>query len=552
MKFNDVFNKYLKLTNTTSKEIAEKSKISQTLISRYKTGNRIPNKNNIEKIALSFELISNKKYLKDDILKEFNQVENISNVDFDIVINNLNTLVSKLNINASSLSKYLKYDPSYLSKIRNKTRIPANKDEFVDSLANFINQKYNNEKNINELELILNNTNINLNKIKLWLITNKEEEIQINSFLTKMDEFNLDDYIKAIKFDKLKVPTIPFYKGKSKDYYGLEQMKLGEIDFFKSVVLNKSMEDIFMHSDMPMEDMAKDIDFGKKWMMGIAFCLKKGLNLNIIHNLDRPFNELMLGLESWIPIYMTGSIRPYYFKEKPNEIYQHLLYVGGNSALVGQAIKGHHENGRYFLTNKEKEVNFYKIYSKEALSKALPLMQIYNHGNMNKFFCFIKNIKNEEIKVHNSLLPFYTMSDGLLSTILKRNNIDDEKIKMVVKYKNNFEKIIDENRIEEHIYWLNEKEFKGEKHVLTISSLFLDEKIYYTYDDYLKHVIETKKYKNIKCITEDYKTFKNIDIYIISKKTAIIYKSNSPVINFVIKHPTLVDAIDKFDPIVKE
>ena len=148
MKFNEVFNKYLKLTNTTSKEIAEKSKISQTLISRYKTGNRIPNKNNIEKIALSFELISNKKYLKDDILKEFNQVENISNVDFDIVINNLNTLVSKLNINASSLSKYLKYDPSYLSKIRNKTRIPANKDEFVDSLANFINQKYNNEKNI--------------------------------------------------------------------------------------------------------------------------------------------------------------------------------------------------------------------------------------------------------------------------------------------------------------------------------------------------------------------------------------------------------------------
>ena len=552
MKFNEVFNKYLKLTNTTSKEIAEKSKISQTLISRYKTGNRIPNKNNIEKIALSFELISNKKYLKDDILKEFNQVENISNVDFDIVINNLNTLVSKLNINASSLSKYLKYDPSYLSKIRNKTRIPANKDEFVDSLANFINQKYNNEKNINDLELILNNTNINLNKIKLWLITNKEEEIQINSFLTKMDEFNLDDYIKAIKFDKLKVPTIPFYKGKSKDYYGLEQMKLGEIDFFKSVVLNKSMEDIFMHSDMPMEDMAKDIDFGKKWMMGIAFCLKKGLNLNIIHNLDRPFNELMLGLESWIPIYMTGSIRPYYFKEKPNEIYQHLLYVGGNSALVGQAIKGHHENGRYFLTNKEKEVNFYKIYSKEALSKALPLMRIYNHDNMNKFFCFIKNIKNEEIKVHNSLLPFYTMSDEFLSTILKRNNIDDEKIKMIVKYKNNYEKIIGENKIEEHIYWLNEKEFKADKHVLTLSSLFLDEKIYYTYDDYLKHVIETKKYKNIKCITEDYKTFKNIDIYIISKKTAIIYKSNSPVINFVIKHPTLVDAIDKFDPIVKE
>ena len=30
-----------------------------------------------------------------------------------------------------------------------------------------------------------------------------------------------------------------------------------------------------MCSDMPMEDMAKDIDFSKKWMFAIAICLKK-------------------------------------------------------------------------------------------------------------------------------------------------------------------------------------------------------------------------------------------------------------------------------------
>ena len=41
-----------------------------------------------------------------------------------------------------------------------------------------------------------------------------------------------------------------------------------------------------MCSDMPMEDMAKDVDFGKKWMFAIAMSLKKGLHLNIIHNLD--------------------------------------------------------------------------------------------------------------------------------------------------------------------------------------------------------------------------------------------------------------------------
>ena len=30
-----------------------------------------------------------------------------------------------------------------------------------------------------------------------------------------------------------------------------------------------------MCSDMDIEDMAKDIDFAKKWMFAIAMCLKK-------------------------------------------------------------------------------------------------------------------------------------------------------------------------------------------------------------------------------------------------------------------------------------
>jgi len=113
-------------------------------------------------------------------------------------------------------------------------------------------------------------------------------------------------------------------------------MKKGELDFFKAVVLSKNKEDVFMCSDMPMEDIAKDVDFGKKWMFAIALCLKKGLHLNVIHNLDRPFNEMMLGLESWIPIYMTGQVSPFYFKEIKNTVYNHLNYVGGPVFLTGE------------------------------------------------------------------------------------------------------------------------------------------------------------------------------------------------------------------------
>ena len=116
-------------------------------------------------------------------------------------------------------------------------------------------------------------------------------------------------------------------------------------------------------------------------MFAIAMSLKKGLHLNIIHNLDRPFNEIMLGLESWIPIYMTGQVSPFYLKASKNDIYHHLNYVSGGFALTGECIKGFHNKGMYYLTNKEKEIKYYKEKAELLLKKASPLMDIYKEEN---------------------------------------------------------------------------------------------------------------------------------------------------------------------------
>ena len=48
-----------------------------------------------------------------------------------------------------------------------------------------------------------------------------------------------------------------------------------ELDFLKSTVLSKSSAPVIMYSDMPMKEMAKDPEFPKKWMFGMAMMLKK-------------------------------------------------------------------------------------------------------------------------------------------------------------------------------------------------------------------------------------------------------------------------------------
>ena len=575
MNFKEVLNKYLKELNCSSKKLSNESGLSESVISRYRSGERTPVKNSEQLNKLTNALFNiakdnNKnKYTFDKIESDFNSTLASDDFDYTTFSNNLNTLITSLNINTHEMSKYIVFDASHISRIRYGKAKPSNPVEFSNKICSYILNRYKNPDDINNLMMIIGCKKSDLSNEKIYstLFNWLTSEIvpvknQISDFLHHLDSFNLDDYIKVIKFDELKVPSIPFYKAKTKHYYGIEEMKQGELNFFKGTVLSKSKEDIFMCSDMPMEDMAKDIDFGKKWMFAIAMCLKKGHHLNIIHNLDRPFNEMMLGLESWIPIYMTGQISPYYLSNLKNNIYNHLNYVSAAAALSGECINGFHNKGMYYLTTNKNEIEYYKEKSDLLLKKAKPLMEIYRENNIKEYHLFLKKDENIECDRtrYISSLPLFTISDELLIKILKRNKLTKEEIDKIIKYKNNefkyMNSILKKNKVFDYIYVIKEDEFISDTPSLLLNNLFIDKTINYTYKEYIEHLKLTNEYaknnKNYNILTEKDKTFKNITITILKNNHVIISKNSNPTIHFVIRHPKLVAAIESFNPLVKE
>ena len=109
----------------------------------------------------------------------------------------------------------------------------------------------------------------------------------MQSFLEKLDQFDLNNFIRSICFDELKVPTMPIQLPGSRSYFGIREFMTAELDYLKATVLSPSMENVIMYSDMPMEEMSKDPDFPKKWMFGMAMLLKKGLHINMIPDLTQ-------------------------------------------------------------------------------------------------------------------------------------------------------------------------------------------------------------------------------------------------------------------------
>lgn len=383
--FRDQLNEYMTQLCCSGRELAETSGLSPATISRYRSGEREPKSAaEWDKLISGIVCLAAQRDIpaltEEAVREKLERFSPESNFDMERLRCNLNSLLVTFSISVSDLARSINYDASYLSRIRSGQRRPADPERFASAVADFVIHRFDAPTERNILAELIGakaseqDADAFYRALVQWLGGHDAERSDdVASFLKHLDSFDLNEYTRAIRFDDMKVPTVPFQLPLSKTYYGLEEMKSGELDFLKATALGKSNEPVFLCSDMPMDDMARDQEFMKKYMFGLAVLLKKGLHLKVVHNLDRPFHELMLGLEGWTPLYMTGQITPCYLKGVQNNVYCHFLNVSGSAALSGECIAGAHEQGRYELVKGGEALRYFHDRAAAIWEKALPL-----------------------------------------------------------------------------------------------------------------------------------------------------------------------------------
>lgn len=571
MTFQERLNTYLTELNCTAKELSAASGVSAAALSRYRTGERIPATDSPEpeKLAEGIAALSNGKWGREAVLEALLSALPAEE-DADAFTEKLNALLSALDVNLSRLTRAISYDSSHFYRIRTGKRRPSDPEGLAGSVCRFLAQEHGEAHHRKAAADLLRCAPEELqedetyeNRLRAWLLSGVyRADDGVGKFLTGLDSFDLDAFIQTIHFDQLKVPTVPFRLPSSRNYYGVEEMRQGELDFFKATVLSKAKEPIFMCSDMDMEDLAKDIDFGKKWMFAIAMSIKKGLHIHIIHNLDRPFNEMMLGLESWVPIYMTGQVSPYHLKNVHTEVYHHLNYVSGAAALTGECINGRHGDGRYYLTNNREELAYYRKKANALLEKASPLMEIYRAQEQDKFHAFLDESAVEEGSRRNlfASLPVYTMEQSLLQRILTRNGIEEEAQTPVLRWaeaqRHRIEQTLTVCDVTDEVPELSASDFSKAPMPLSLSDIFFEKELFYSYEEYQGHLAQSRRFAQnhprYSLHMAAGQAFRNIQIRTLAGKWAIVSKNKTPAIHFVIRHPKLVDAICRFSPPVTE
>ena len=568
MNFQECLNNYIIQIRCNGKELARNSEISETVISRYRKGERAPSadseylrklsdgiiKTAAEKGIRDFQADKVWQTLRDSL--EDNRDEPVFNSQ------KLDILLRELDINISRIAAFLHYDPSYLSKIRTGKRNPAHQQQFIEKICEYVASNYKDEQDRKKVTYLIQcnedeitDSSLYRKKLREWLSSSKPEDVDyVSGFLRKVDSFNLDDYIRVIHFDSFKVPKVPFQLPVSRHYYGLKEMREGELDFLKHTVLSKSMKPLYICSDMPVEDMAADKDFAKKYMFGFAIVLKKGLHIHIIHDVERPMKDMMLGLENWVPLYMTGQISPYYLKGVQNRVYSHLHYCSGQVAMTGDCISGHHDLAHYYLTSRKEEVSISQKNMEFLLKKAHPLMDIYREERKKELYAaLIENAGKEGRRRRVLAVPdLGALPKKLLEEILERNHVSvDDKTTIIECYRRDrecLETVLKHSIVEDEVSEIREEEYGKYPPVLPIAECFLEKDIHLTYEEYQACIKAGRDYAKA---NETYqfnltkiKGFHNIQITCFEGKWCMISKNRAPAIHFVIHHPKLRYALE--------
>ena len=576
-RFHEQLNEYLEELDCTAKELGEVSGVSAATLSRYRSGSRIPDAGTeaFNSICEAIGRIAGQRGIEtlteEKVRESFLRCLDMTAVDKEQLRTNFNLLATALNMNMARLCQQINYDSSTVFRFRNGSRQPAEPEKFAEAVAKYVAENYTEAAEREKLARILQcdacefvEQEHSADRIKRWLLEpGREKESGVTHFLEQLDQFDLNEYIKAIHFDEWKVPpAIPFRLSTSKSYTGLKNMMEAELDFLKDTVLSKSMDPVIMYSDMPLEEMAKDPEFPKKWMFGMAIMLKKGLHLHQIHNLDRSFEEMMLGLESWIPMYMTGQISPYYLKAGQDQVFLHFLKVSGSVALTGEAIRGYHSEGKYYLARSKDEVAYYRKRAGELLNCASPLMEIYREENAGVFEVFLRSDAETAGERRNILSapPIWILDREWLEAFLLRRKVSGEQVKKILNYADTLrqlnEHILQRNRITDEITLPEQEEFAQYPVNLSLSGMFCETDISYTWEEYQEHLEQMRMYEQAheNYILKETKaqTFRNLQIQIHEGKWAMVSKGKAPAIHFVIYHSRLREAIEQFVPPVVE
>ncbi len=508
---------------------------------------------------------------------DISQSPNISNTNdlkgSELISYKLNMVLDALNISSAFLAMDLSLETELINNYRSGKKTLLDEKELLLSITNSL---VNHIKSVYQLSIVLCMLGLSENSIHLdeteeiiphlhnWLLDTNEDSIPVmnNDCSQKINRFKLTNNPYS------SLPRIPrfddFDYKTNQIFYSTRGIRQAIIRFLSYISSLDSPRNIYIYTDQNTDWLTKDSDFNKLWNYYIVDILAKGNKIKIIHSLEQNLTDILISIENWLPLYMSGLIEPYYCSSGCYDPrFSHTILAAEDLVSISASyVSGTESHARYNYSVDISEINYLidQFYSLRGMS--LPLAEKFTSTISDLSTYKLKEIESYKSNTMSLLTSpsVCTMPESLIKKILDSLNLTDVlKNQLLDIYKEkvlNFMELLKTNQVTELCTLPTSKTLIQNKFKTNLALISCPLNIYYTYDDFKEHLENIirlmKEFPNYKFIPIKHAPYKDIQFIIKKGFLAIALKTDDPSIAFVFKNPLMCTIFEKYFNIYSE
>ncbi|MBP5266402.1 MAG: transcriptional regulator [Lachnospiraceae bacterium] len=594
MEFSELLKSYMKELQVTAKDLAEACELSPSVISRYRSGERLPAPDSPQVDAIARALGKKAKQLEHPTLskKTIRAAFADSLAPKDLyaadLANRLSSLMDTLQITQAAMARGCGVDPSLLSRIRKGQRRPANPEEFVATAAAFISSNYTTSDAIEKLEALLGQKTTDKDALVAYLSSGEpivvnttpkapsksvkvtttkaaskepavltEEEQAIEQFFGYADAFHLQQYLRRLAKDqKPQSMMSKLAKRMTTGYKTLSEVRSGIADFLESIENEPIPGPLYWEDDITGGLSAMTSEERRRVIAALIHALQKNHSLCVAQPITAAFPEVLKELEQWLPLYMVGNMRSYRVTPGKKEDYRNLSIFTEDHILYGTSVSTKSNEALAYRKDGATEISYAMEQFQKLIRDGQPLVNVYRKGQRLDYHRYLMEYLEADgnTYIYHNTLPLETMEPELLQSILEQNKVDEATTERILNYRNYLRKQADAagkgSKYTVSYPVIDKDQFATHPLTLDVSGLFLGAAIFYNYEEYEQHLASTRAYAKehtgYKCVELPHIPFAHLSILSKKGQPAILCKDASPAAQLVISDSLITKVVESY------
>jgi len=329
-------------------------------------------------------------------------------------------------------------------------------------------------------------------------------------------------------------------------YWGTEGLRSAVARFLSDAAGEGG--ELLLYSDEPMDWLSGDREYFALWAALMVACVKSGVKIRIIHNVDRDGPEMIDAITGWLPLYISGMIEPYVFKTTRNARFCHTVFLHAGKACVHGFFPAGGKCRWYDYLTDAPRLDMLEREFSAMLSTAAPFLKTYPAA-MGEAFRALRMDKPGTRSYLLTGFPVVTMPENLLARMLSRAGMGEEKraetLELYCVLRERFSEVMVEDGVNMILCPSGAAVERRVNFSLDLVDLSLD----YTPEEYAEHmaaVVElVKKERNFHLTLLPEAPFRDIQLVTLQDAVAVL-RCREPYTAFVFQNPALTRSVSDY------